>query len=279
MIRKARYAGSWYPDSPARLRADLAAYTRTEDPEQPAMGIIGPHAGMVYSGPVAGALYGRISVPDRAVVLSVNHRSLGARAAVMCSGRWETPLGGVPVDHDLARSIQQHAPLLEEDWIAHAGEHSLELHLPFLQFRNPALKIVPVCLQHLHYDECEALGQGLARALQGARGDVLLVASTDMTHFESQESARRKDDLAIERMLGLDPAGLYETVRKNRISMCGVVPATTILCACRALGASRCELVAYGTSGDVSGDRSSVVGYASLRINGRGLRQGLGEVT
>jgi AmmeMemoRadiSam system protein B len=266
MIRNAQYAGSWYPGNSTRLRSDLAGYMQTEHNAEPAMGVIAPHAGMTYSGPVAGALYGRVTVPDTVVLLSVNHRGLGSRAAVMCSGSWETPLGQVPVEQGLALSLMKNAPILQDDATAHSREHSLELHLPFLQYRNKLVRIVPICLQHLEYSECETLGSGLARTVQESGMDVLLVASTDMTHFESQESARKKDKLAIQQILDLDPSGLYETVRKHRISMCGVVPATTLLCACVAMGAVKCELTAYATSGDVSGDFSSVVGYASLRI-------------
>jgi len=266
MIRKAQFAHSWYPGDPARLRADIAGYTPVSARPETVLGLIAPHAGVTYSGRVAGAAYGRVAVPETVAVLSVNHRGIGARAAVSARGSWETPLGRVPVHEQAVRRLLDSVPFLEEDPGAHAREHSLELHLPFLQVRNPDFRLVPVCLQHLTFPECEALASGLASLVRACETGVLLVASTDMSHFEPETATRRKDDMAIQRILALDPRGLYDTVKKNRISMCGVIPATALLCACVDLGARAAELVKYATSGDVSGDHGSVVGYASVVI-------------
>lgn len=266
MIRRARFAHDWYPGDAKDLRSILKSYIRDVPLQKRAAGIVSPHAGYTYSGAVAGETYASISVPDVAVVLSVNHRGLGARAALMSSGAWETPLGLTPVREDFCAELLRNAPLLEEDPLPHLSEHSLELQLPFLQYKNDRVQIVPVCLQHLTYSECEALGSGIARTVREFPEEVLLVASSDMTHFETQTTARELDTLAIEKILSVDPEGLYEVVRKRSISMCGVIPATSVLCACRQLGVKRGELVRYATSGDQSGDYSSVVGYAGVLL-------------
>lgn len=266
MIRRPRFAGDWYPGEPVSLRAALDSFVRAEAPESRALGIVCPHAGYVYSGAVAGRTYARVRVPNLAVVACVNHRGIGARAALMASGSWETPLGAVPVDANFCRLLLQNCPLLVDDPSAHQREHSLELQLPFLQYRNPHVRLAPICLQDLSYAECEELGRAVARTVRTAGEQALLVASTDMSHFEPQEVARKLDRQAIERILALDPKGLYEVVRSKRISMCGVIPTTAVLSACLELGASQTDLVCYATSGDVSGDFSSVVGYAGIVI-------------
>lgn len=266
MLRKARFAGDWYPGDPLSLRAVLQKFVCADVPEVQAFGIVSPHAGYVYSGAVAGQTYARVHVPALAVVACVNHRGIGARAALMASGSWETPLGQVPVDENFCTVLLRNCPFLADDASAHLREHSLELQLPFLQYRNPGIRLVPVCLQHLLFAECEELGRAIAETVRASGEQALLVASTDLSHFESQEAARELDYQAIEAMLALDPKRLYEVVRRKRISMCGVIPTTTILSACLELGARRAELVSYATSGDVSGDFSSVVGYAGVVI-------------
>jgi len=267
MIRKAQFAGTWYPAEPTALRADLTGYLgRTSRKPERVCGVIAPHAGFMYSGPVAGAVYARVEVPEVVVVLSVNHRGIGAPAAIMARGFWETPLGRVPVEEDFARRLLRNSPRLEDDDRAHLKEHSLEMQLPFLQVRNPGFRLVPICLQRLTYPACRELGSALAQSIRETTGQVLLVASTDMTHFESQDTARSQDMSAIRRIQEMDPEGLYQTVQDKRISMCGVIPTTALLCAAGELGAREGELVRYATSGDVSGDLASVVGYAGILL-------------
>jgi AmmeMemoRadiSam system protein B len=266
MIRKARFAGDWYPGDPNRLRSVLRDCIEATVAEEDVLGVVAPHAGYMYSGHVAGAVYCRVHIPETVIVLCVNHRGAGARAAILSSGSWETPLGQVPIREDMAEDLKQRIPFLEEDSLAHAGEHSLEMQVPFLQYRNDRVQLVPICLQRLDFLECETLGEGLATAIQGFPDPVLLVASTDMTHFEPHDSASRKDRLAIERILAIDPRGLYDTVTKHGISMCGLIPTTSVLCGCKWLGAGEGNLVRYATSGEVSGDYGSVVGYAGVFI-------------
>jgi AmmeMemoRadiSam system protein B len=264
MLRKAAFSGNWYPAEPARLRKALESYIGGGDGDEEVVGVVAPHAGYMYSGPVAGAVYGRVRIPDTVVVLCVNHRGVGSRAAVMGAGEWDTPLGPVPIQEELAQDLMKRVGFLEEDAVAHAGEHSLEMQVPFLVYRNPGVRILPISLQRLDYEECVVLGQGLAEAVRHFPTPVLLVASTDMTHFEAQERAKKKDMLAVDKVLEVDPQGLYDTVTRHRISMCGFIPTTAVLCACKALGVSKGTLVRYATSGDVSGDYSSVVGYAGI---------------
>jgi AmmeMemoRadiSam system protein B len=266
MLRKAVFAGDWYPGDPGRLRTALESYVGDTVEDEDVVGVVAPHAGYMYSGHVAGAVYRQVRIPDTVVVLCVNHRGLGARAAVMGSGHWETPLGPVPIHHELAEDLKKRVDFLEEDDAAHAREHSLEMQVPFLQYRNRDVRIVPICLQRLDFSECGSLGQALAEAVKVLSEAVLLVASTDMTHFEPQKDAKRQDMLAIERVLEVDPRGLYDTVTRHGISMCGFIPTTSVLCACKALGVTKGRLVRYATSGDVSGDYSSVVGYAGISL-------------
>lgn len=264
MLRRAAFAGDWYPGDPGRLLEEIESYIGRSAGEDEAVGVVAPHAGYMYSGGVAGAVYGRVRIPDTVVVLCVNHRGVGARAAVLGSGKWETPLGLVPIQEELAEACKKRVDFLEEDSAAHVREHSLEMQVPFLQYRNRGVRIVPICLQRLDYAECAALGEGLARAIRDFSTPVLLVASTDMTHFETQEEAKKKDMLAIQRVLDVDPRGLYEVVTTQSISMCGFIPTTAVLCACKSLGVVKGTLVRYATSGDVSGEYSNVVGYAGI---------------
>jgi AmmeMemoRadiSam system protein B len=191
---------------------------------------------------------------------------MGHSAAVYASGSWLTPCGRTAVAVELAERILASCPMTASDTLAHQFEHSLEVQLPFLQYRNPDLSIVPICLGRLPLASLLKLGDGLAEAMRSRSELPLLVASTDMTHFESGVAAREKDFKALDRVLALDPQGLYEVVTSNRISMCGVMPTVVMLQAAISLGATAAELILYSNSGDVTGDQSEVVGYAGVRI-------------
>ncbi|MEF3169164.1 MAG: AmmeMemoRadiSam system protein B [Deltaproteobacteria bacterium] len=266
-IRRAAVAGQFYDGDPKLLNFRLSQYIGTVAKARPAIALIAPHAGYMYSGAVAGAAYAEVDVPETVVILGVNHTGLGARAAVMATGAWAMPMGTVPIASDLASLLLGMTSSLEDDVTAHLYEHSLEVQVPFLQFRQPALRIVPICLGGLAYDTCEEIGGAIALAVGRYGKPALIVASTDMTHYESQERANAQDRLAIDRILALDPRGLYETVRGHGISMCGVIPTTITLVAAKALGAKRARLVRYATSGDVTGDYRQVVGYASFIVD------------
>jgi len=265
MLRTAAVAGQFYSGEKERLRRDVESLMVAASP-QASIAVMSPHAGYVYSGGVAAKTFSQVKIPDQVVILGPNHHGHGHAAAVYSDGAWETPLGRVEVDAELAERLLAECPMTATDYIAHRYEHSLEVQVPFLQFLAPDTRIVPLCISHLPLQTLLDLGDGLARAIASCKDAPLIVASSDMTHYESGEVARKKDYLALEKVLALDPEGLYEVVSANRISMCGVLPTVVMLRAALALGATHAELVAYSNSGDVTGDQSEVVGYAGVRI-------------
>lgn len=273
MLRTPAVAHQFYPGEVGELRKMLDRLVPGGpdgvDPK-PAQAVVMPHAGYVYSGGVAGETVSRVAVPEDVIVLGPNHHGLGAAAALMAEGGWRMPLGEVPINGELAGIIRRHCPEIKVDERAHQAEHSLEVLVPFLQYRQPRLKIVPLCLARLSLADCQLIGRALAASIQDYARDfnrpVLLAASTDMTHFESRQSASAKDRQAIDRVLALDPEGLYQTVVEQQISMCGVIPTVITLIAALAAGAGQAELVRYSDSGEASGDTSHVVGYAGFII-------------
>jgi AmmeMemoRadiSam system protein B len=220
----------------------------------------------MYSGHVAGAVFARTEVPQCCIVLCPNHTGIGTPLSIMSEGAWETPLGSVPIDSALAASLMQRFPALQEDSAAHRAEHAAEVELPFLQLRQPDLRFVPIAIGTGRFEPLEQLGIAIANVIAVQRQAVLIVASSDMNHYESDAVTRVKDHRAIERILVLDARGLYDVVTQQDISMCGFGPAVAMLTAARELGAKSAELVKYATSGDVSGDRERVVGYAGIVV-------------
>ena len=270
LLRRPAVAGRFYPGDPEDLRAEAQAYlSQSKSNDQTAVQAIGcitPHAGYLYSGHVAGAVFARLEIPERCVVLCPNHTGMGRALAILSEGAWETPLGEVPVDEGLAGALKRQFPALHEDAAAHRAEHAIEVELPFLQLRQPKLQIVPIALGTGQFEVLEALGVALAEVVAAQAAPVLIVASSDMNHYESDAVTRVKDHRAIERILTLDPRGLFDVVTQQNISMCGFGPAVVMLTAARQLGATSAELVKYATSGDISGDRNAVVGYAGVVV-------------
>jgi len=268
MTRKPYVAGQFYPSGRERLRETIAALVDPQADPQTAIAIVSPHAGYVYSGRVAGAVFSSAKIPGICVILGPSHRGIGPLFAIQVRGRWSTPLGESPVDEILAARIAAATDLVEENDAAHLAEHSLEVQLPFIQYFRPDAAIVPIVVSaEARYEDLESLGQALAGAIREERRETLIVASTDMSHYVSQKTAEKKDMSAIRRVLDLDPTGLFETVMSERISMCGFQPTTAALVAGRGLGASKAELIRYQTSGEASGDYAQVVGYAGIRIS------------
>ncbi len=265
--RKAAVAGQFYHDSSARLSHQVQEYVSHNLPRERAIGILSPHAGLIYSGAVAGEVYSRISLPDTFLLIGPNHTGLGARIALMSEGEWEIPTGLFPVDARLAQRIISNVSIASSDSQAHIFEHSLEVQLPFIGAFSKTAKIVPLTVLSATLEECMSLGDGIARAIRGVDYPVVIVASSDMSHYVSDGVARKKDRMAIDRILALDPKGLFETVRQEKISMCGYLPATIMLFAAKALDARSAKLVKYTTSGDVSGDYDAVVGYAGIIVS------------
>ncbi len=266
MIRPPAVANQFYDGDPNRLRRQLDYLVPSRSQVEKVIAIISPHAGYIYSGHIAGAVYAQITVPDTVIILGPSHTGLGVPGSVMSHGSWSTPLGMVPINEKLATDIISSCPLLEEDIQAHLYEHSLEVQLPFLQYRNPDISIVPICLAGFDYSQCKQIGTSIANTIETYNKPTLIVASSDMTHYESQESAETKDKMAIEQILKLDPEALLTTTIKNNITMCGVIPVTITLIAALQLGAKEAKLVKYATSGDINGDYSHVVGYAGIII-------------
>ncbi|MBI2355348.1 MAG: AmmeMemoRadiSam system protein B [Deltaproteobacteria bacterium] len=266
MRRQSAVAGQFYSGGAAELRRDLAELIPVTADKRRVTGIIAPHAGFIYSGAGAGRLYSGIEIPAAVLIIGPNHRGIGAAAALHPAGEWLTPLGPVPVDARLNALLQQHVPFVQSDSVAHQHEHSLEVQLPFIQLLRPDVAIAAICLGQGDYPAVRRIGEGIAAAIREFGSEVLIVASSDMTHYESADAARRKDELALARVLALDPEGLLDVCRNERITMCGAVPSAVMLVAARELGAGSAELVAYATSGDVSGDRRQVVGYAAVTV-------------
>ncbi len=272
-VRQPAVAGRFYPANAQHLRAEVETYTTARanasgesEPRIRALGCVVPHAGYMYSGHVAGAVYRRLDLPRRMVILCPNHTGVGEPLAIMSEGAWHTPLGDAPIDAALANELKSRMSLVTEDQVAHRYEHALEVQLPFLQVLAPGFQFVPITVATSNFEVLKALGIVIASVAAEAGEPVLVIASSDMNHYESDDVTRLKDRQAIDQVLALDPRGLYETVHRGNISMCGYGPAVVMLTAARKLGAKRAELLRYATSGDVSGDRDMVVGYAGIAV-------------
>ncbi len=268
MLRAPAVADQFYPGDPALLRTTLAGLipAKSGAEKRPALAVIAPHAGYIYSGGVAGETMGSVIMPEDVLIMGPNHHGRGAAVALMDKGEWDMPMGRVPVNRQLAALLLKHSTLISADTMAHRYEHSLEVQVPFLQYLQSELTITPLVLSHLPFASLRELGRAVAAAIREYGRPVLIVASTDMTHYESRETASRQDHLALDRILAMDPQGLYNTVMTYQISMCGIMPVTVALAAALELGGTKAELVRYTDSGETSGDTRQVVGYAGLII-------------
>ena len=266
MKRMPAVAGSFYPETEQGLRSELKKLLSGPADRKQAIGLIVPHAGYIFSGAIAATGYQAVDIPATVLLLGPNHQGLGPQASIYARGSWQTPLGNLPVAETLADDLLNNCDLLEADELAHRFEHSLEVQLPFLQALRDDLRILPISLGHGPLDGWLTLGRQIGEALSRNEEQVLLLASTDMNHFASAAYSTEVDHLAITEMENYDPAGLFRLVRERQISMCGVIPTVVLLEAAKILGASSCRLLRYGHSGEVNGDLSSVVGYASLVV-------------
>jgi MEMO1 family protein len=266
MHRKPAVSGQFYPGNESTLKKDVDGFLKIDVTSRRALGVIAPHAGYVYSGAIAGEAFASVDVPRRCIILSPNHTGMGSSASLMSCGSWEIPTGTIPVDEDLASKILDTTSALKDDAAAHLAEHSLEVELPFMLARQPELSIVPITIAHISPTTCWEIGEALASVIAESDDDILIVASTDMNHYESQTITLEKDRLAIKYVESMDEEGLLKICGEQRISMCGVVPTAIALHACKKLGATRTKLIRHATSGDISGDYNAVVGYASFII-------------
>ena len=266
MAREAVVAGRFYPRDPDDLRSILESYTYKHEAPLEARAVLVPHAGYIYSGSVAGAVFSSIKLPHRIILLGPNHSGKGANVSLAPTGNWNMPLGAVDVDSDINQMLLVECPELREDPLAHRDEHSIEVQLPFLQMLQPEFRFSAICMRTIQYSVLESLGHALARVMMASKESILLVSSSDMTHYTTAEDASKQDQQAIDRILALDPRGLFETVLTKNISMCGFAPTVAVLVACRDLGASLGRLVRYTNSGEASGDYDHVVAYAGIAI-------------
>ncbi|MFC1931248.1 AmmeMemoRadiSam system protein B [Chloroflexota bacterium] len=266
MIREPVVAGQFYPGSASKLRAMLEMLVDEKAEKREVIGLVSPHAGYPYSGPVAGAVISRIKFKDTFIIIGPNHTGKGKPLSIMTQGSWKTPLGEVKIDTELGKQILSGSSHLQEDDTAHQYEHSIEVQLPFLQYFQPDIRIVPITLAYSSAAVYKETGRDIARAVKKLNREVVIIASSDMTHYESQESAQQKDTQAIDAILNLDENELLKRVEELDISMCGYAPAVSLISAARELGANSAELVKYQTSGDTTGDYASVVGYAGIII-------------
>jgi len=270
--RQPAVAGTFYPRAATAVAAEAARLVAQGDdgPPAPAIAVVSPHAGWMYSGALAGKLFAGVAVPERVLVIAPNHTGRGPRASIWsgpAGSSWQLPGLDVPVDELFVSALRAEAPLLRADREAHEDEHAIEVLLPLLAARQPKLRLAAIVLGGLGFPECEALGAAVARAIGRADGPTLIVASSDMSHYLTDDEARATDRLALAPLGAADARALYDTVRAHGITMCGYIPATVALVAARALGATRATVVAYATSADAGADRDRVVGYAAVRVD------------
>lgn len=266
MLRLPAVAGKFYPANPRDLIQLIRNFTaeKTGAKKVSVRACLVPHAGYIYSGGVAGSVFSRLVLPRKLLIVGVRHSPPGQDLAILSEGAWRTPLGDALVDEDLAKRVRAACPRLREDELAHRREHSLEVEIPFLQVLDPEFTFVPVAVGTLRFAELLELGMGFARVIQESSEEILMVISSDMNHYEDDETTRIKDAKAIERMVEVDAKGLYDVCRDERVSMCGLGPAVAMLTALKEIGVKRGEVVSYATSGDISGERDAVVGYAGM---------------
>jgi AmmeMemoRadiSam system protein B len=276
-IRKPAVADAFYAGKRAELTKQITScfmhrFGPGEVPEvvesgpRKILGIVSPHAGYEYSGPVAANGYSKLArdgLPEVFVILGPNHTGYGSGVSIVTEGSWETPLGLVPIESTLARQIQKGSGIIDSDEEAHAFEHSIEVQLPFIQYMfKDSAKFVPICMMMQDLRTSREIAKSIVEQLKGR--DFLIIASSDFTHYEPQDAAVRKDEAAIEAITRLDDARLNELGESGKVTMCGYGPITTLIAAAKLLGGVKAELLSHKTSGDVTGDKSAVVGYSSI---------------
>jgi AmmeMemoRadiSam system protein B/AmmeMemoRadiSam system protein A len=264
MIRNPVVSGQFYPASPSQLKAMIEGMVDEKAVKEDIIGLVSPHAGYIYSGPVAGAAISKVKFKDTFIIMGPSHTGLGKPLSIMTQGAWRTPLGEVEIDSELGKKLLATSSHLEEDHVAHQYEHSIEVQLPFLQYFKLDIKFVPIVLGYASGTTYKEIGEEIARAVKELNKEVVIIASSDMTHYEPQESAQRKDNKAIEAILDLNEDELLKRVDELNITMCGYAPTVSLIAAAKELGATEAELVRYQTSGDTTGDYTAVVGYAGI---------------
>ncbi len=264
MLREAQVSGMFYESDAPALKKHISKYIIKVENKYKAKGIIVPHAGYIYSGKVAGEVFSSIEIPDILIILGPNHTGLGKSISVMTQGIWRTPLGDCRINEPVANEIIRNCKFAQKDTMAHLKEHSIEVELPFIQYLKPSFSFVPICLAESDLDKLSKLGEVIANIIKGK--DILLIASTDLTHYEDAKTAERKDKLVLDAIMKLDPEKMVKEIYENDISMCGWMPVFVLLKACKISGAKEGKIIKYANSGEVSGDYEQVVGYGGAVI-------------
>jgi len=266
MIREPIVADKFYPADRVLLKDQIESMVDKKATPRKALGVVSPHAGYSFSGKVACEVFSNVKLTDTVIILGPNHTGLGKAFALYPKGSWNTPFGNAYIDSDFSESLLSRSELIQEDVTAHLAEHSLEVQVPVLQHFKPDIKIVPITISATELAPCLKVAEQIAATITDSGKDTLIVASSDMTHYESQLEAKKKDKLAIDAILKLDEGMLFKNVEEYNITMCGAIPTIVMLSAIKVLGANSARLVRYQTSGDVTGDYSEVVGYAGIII-------------
>jgi len=279
-IRKPTVAGSFYDGDTKSLNIQIEnCFLHKLGPgklpstiikgERKIVGLISPHAGYMYSGPVAANGFYKIALggkPDTIIILGPNHRGFGEDVSIMVEGKWKTPLGELEIDTDIAEKILKNSKIIRNDPKAHQYEHSIEVQLPFVQYIfGKNIKFVPICMTRQDINTDIEIAESICSSVTGK--NILIIASSDFTHYEPQEYAENADKQAINAILNFDPKRLYDMIYQQNLSMCGPGPITVMLNICEILGAKKVELLKYATSGDITGMYDQVVGYASLIVS------------
>jgi len=266
MIRKPVVAGQFYTASETLLKKELTGLVLEKKEKINAIGVVSPHAGYIYSGPVAGEVFSSIKPKSTYIILGPNHTGIGKPFGLDAERDWKTPLGTVGINKELANAILKESKHIETDSACHNYEHSIEVQLPFLQFLKNDFDFVPIVISSSDAKTYKEIGAEIAHAIKETEKNVTIIASSDMTHYEPHESAKTKDKKAIEKVLALDVSGFLDTIAKFDISMCGFAPTAIMMQASLELGAKKAKLIKYNTSGDAFGDYSAVVGYAGIAV-------------
>ncbi len=264
LIRKPFVAGTFYPSDSRELKEFCQPLLNSQNEGVQAKAVILPHAGYIYSGRTASLVLAKVRVPDRVFLIGPNHRARGAPFALAALGEWETPLGRVPIDGDLASKFLERSHDLTHDPDAHLFEHSLEVEIPLLQSKNPLFQMVPLIAGNLDLDTARKIAEACGEVLAAQNPHPLVVISTDMNHYENDVLTREKDGHALRAIENLDPEALIQAVQRYNITMCGIIPVYMLLVMKKFLGLHKVTLVDYRTSGPVSGDFNRVVGYAGF---------------
>jgi AmmeMemoRadiSam system protein B/AmmeMemoRadiSam system protein A len=264
MIRLPVVAGRFYPEAAPELEALIKTMVDEQAVKEDVLGMVVPHAGYPFSGQVVGACLSKINFPETFIIIGPNHTGRGKPFSIMTDGKWLTPFGVVDIDKELAKKLVATSKYLREDEEAHRLEHSIEVQLPFLQYFKKDIKFVPIITTLSNIEAHRQIGKEIAKVIKDTKRNAVIMVSSDMTHYEPHEEAKRKDELAIRAMLDLNENELSKRIEGLGITMCGYAPALSLLVAMKELDGTRAELVKYQTSGDTTGDFDSVVGYAGI---------------